>query len=162
MVFYPLLKPVRTAFFHLFSCTRASRTCGHPRPTDTWLHVVPTSWGGLNVVLQDAPEGFVHVAIHLSQYRGDPLAFRDDYFLLLLDSGGSTMYSLSQRFTISKSGSAASGGLPPTVATATVSGAPNPTMKFAATYGASGASRTSVSTILGVGVGVVCSLWGMA
>ena len=86
----------------------------------------------------------------------------DDYFVLLLDSGGSTMYSLSQRFTISKGGSPASGGLPSTVSTATVSGAPDPTMKFAATYGVSSASRTSMSATLCVGVGVICALWGVA
>jgi len=104
---------------------------------------IPTSWGGLNIVLQDTPEG-------------------NDYFILLLDSGGSTIYSLSQRFSISKGASPASNGLPSPVPTATVSGAPNPTMQFAATYGASSASRLSVSRALGVGVGVLCALWGVA
>jgi len=97
---------------------------------------IPTTWGGFNVVLQDAPEG-------------------DDYFVLLLDSSGSTMYSLSQRFTISSTASPASSPVPSPVASVTVSGAPNPTMKFAATYGVSSASRASASKL---SVTALCSL----
>jgi len=103
---------------------------------------IPTSWGGFNVVLQDTPPG-------------------DDYFILLLDSGDTTMYSLSSRFSISTTASAApaSSALPSPVATATVSGAPNPTMQFAATYGVSGAVKLSSSMGLALVSATLCAMW---
>lgn len=81
---------------------------------------------------------FKHIHPHVS-------TFRDDYFVVLLDSGGSTIYSLSNRFSISSSASAASAALTSPVATVTVSGAPNPTMAFAATFAVSSATRMVAS-----------------
>lgn len=86
-------------------------------------------------------------------------AHRDDYFILLLDSGGGLMYSLSQRFAISSTASPATKPLASPVATVTVSGAPNPTMQFAATYAASGASKLQSSKLTSIAIaGIVCVL----
>ncbi|KAF8305835.1 hypothetical protein DL93DRAFT_2045774, partial [Clavulina sp. PMI_390] len=79
---------------------------------------IPSTWLGLNVQLSGVPEG-------------------DDYFILLLDSAGGDMYSLSPRFSITSSGTAAPSALASPVATATATGSPNPTQGFFATFAAS-------------------------
>ncbi|KAH9031160.1 hypothetical protein EDB85DRAFT_1891277 [Lactarius pseudohatsudake] len=80
---------------------------------------VPSSTGGLNIALNSVPAG-------------------DDYFLLVLNSTHGIMYATSQPFSIVDSGSSNSSVQPiaskPTV---TVSGGPNPTAQFAATFGSS-------------------------
>jgi len=98
---------------------------------------VSTTWGSLNVALTDVPPG-------------------DDYFVLFLDSIHGNMYSISQRFTVLPAAAAASSittnsagktllapvASDPKASSVTVSGSPNPTAQFAATFaGTSGAGR---------------------
>jgi len=113
---------------------------------------VPTFWGAYNVVLKDTPPD-------------------DNYFLILLNSENSLVYSLSSRFRIFANGTAAASGASVSAGTATptatVSGAPNPTMLFAQTYDVSSATglrgRNSFFTwaagALGVGVVGVGGAW---
>ncbi|KAI0083104.1 hypothetical protein BDY19DRAFT_910848 [Irpex rosettiformis] len=75
---------------------------------------VPTAPGALNIFIQDLPQA-------------------DDYYLLFLNSTSGNMFGLSPKFSI---GSSANSTVTanPSVATVTVSGAPNPTVPFATTF----------------------------
>jgi len=79
---------------------------------------VPAASGGINLALNSVPPG-------------------DDYFLLFVNSTHGLMYGTSQQFSITSSGSGNTSAQPiskkPTV---TISGGPNPTAQFAATFGA--------------------------
>ncbi|KAI0799687.1 hypothetical protein BC629DRAFT_1497801 [Irpex lacteus] len=83
---------------------------------------VPTGPGSLNIFIQDLPQA-------------------DDYYLIFLNSTSGNMFGASPKFSI---GSSANGttATNPSVATVTVSGAPNPTVPFATTFpaAANGAS----------------------
>jgi len=106
-----------------------------------------TSSSSLNIYLQDIPAG-------------------DDYFLLFLNSTHGVMYATSPRFTILAASATVPSNLSTAAAianvpTATVSGAPNPTMAFATTFPAVANAATSAfgswregwtRSLLGVGV----------
>ncbi|KAK0485284.1 hypothetical protein EDD18DRAFT_704250 [Armillaria luteobubalina] len=94
----------------------------------------PSSPTSLNIYLEDVPTG-------------------DDYFVLLINSTHGVMHCLSPRFSIvnaTASASSASSSVTPdsSIATVTVSGAPDPTKGFVTTF----ASRAS-SVVWGVGRG---------
>jgi len=117
---------------------------------------VPTRWGSLNILLGDVPPG-------------------DDYYLIFLNVTHGLVYSISDQFTIlpassSSSNSSAEIAPDPSKPTVTVSGAPGPTMDFAATYGpqAAGAvslwdgladSRTTVTLASAIVTGLIAGVW---
>jgi hypothetical protein len=82
---------------------------------------VPTRWGSLNLLLGDVPPG-------------------DDYYFIFMNVTHGLVYSVSEQFTIlaassSSSNSSSEIAPDPSKPTVTISGAPGPTMSFAATYG---------------------------
>ena len=82
------------------------------------LSPVPAASGGINLALNSVPPG-------------------DDYFLLFVNSTHGLMYGTSQQFSITSSGSGNTSAQPiPKKPTVTISGGPNPTAQFAATFGA--------------------------
>ncbi|KZO91812.1 hypothetical protein CALVIDRAFT_567970 [Calocera viscosa TUFC12733] len=107
--------------------------------TDGLLFVaenVPISLGGLNINLDNVPDG-------------------DDYFMMFLDAQHGISWSTSQRFAI-----AGSNGTVPTtdgtVPTATISGSPNPTAGFSTVFAAvatSHARRMLAATFAGLSPG---------
>jgi len=78
---------------------------------------VPVSLGSLNV----------HI-------RGLPTA--DDYYVLFMNTSTGTTYSISNKFTITNSSSAANGGGTSNTPTASIEGAPSPTETWALTFDA--------------------------
>jgi hypothetical protein len=79
---------------------------------------VPAASGGINLALDSIPPG-------------------DDYFLLFVNSTHGVMYATSPQFSIISSGSGNTSAQPiPKKPTVTISGAPNPTAQFVATFGA--------------------------
>jgi hypothetical protein len=80
---------------------------------------IPSSSGGINLALDSVPAA-------------------DDYFLLFINSTHGMMYGTSPMFSIVDSGSSNSSAQPiPLKPTVTVSGGPNPTAQFVATFGSS-------------------------
>ncbi|KAN0130568.1 hypothetical protein V8E53_009820 [Lactarius tabidus] len=79
---------------------------------------IPAASGGINLALNSVPPG-------------------DDYFLLFVNSTHGVMYGTSPQFSITSAGSGnASTQLIAKQPTVTISGGPNPTAQFAATFGA--------------------------
>ncbi|KAI0267572.1 hypothetical protein BGY98DRAFT_903377, partial [Russula aff. rugulosa BPL654] len=76
---------------------------------------IPSSSGGINVVLNSVPSG-------------------DDYFLLFLNSTHGGLYANSPKFSIVDSGGNSTVKPLPSKPTITVSGGPNPTAQFATTF----------------------------
>lgn len=99
---------------------------------------VPVNAAGLPIILRDVPAG-------------------DDYYVTFINSTHGLMYSLSQRFTILPNSSGQSSSNPPfskrgkqTLATVTVSGAPNPTSGFAYTFAPTSGSPKMIKVTSGV------------
>jgi len=96
---------------------------------------VPISLGGLNIELDDVPNG-------------------DDYFLMFLDAQHGISWSTSSRFAIQ-----ASNGTTPSIdstkPTATIAGGPNPTADFGTTFAAAAndARRMLAKTFAGLSPG---------
>jgi len=117
---------------------------------------VPTKWGSLNLLLGEVPPG-------------------DDYYLIFLNVTHGLVYSISDQFTIlpadtSSANSSAQIAPDASKPTVTVTGAPGPTMLFAATYGpqAAGATalwgglsdgRTTMTLASALAISLVAGVW---
>ncbi|KAG8989153.1 hypothetical protein FRB95_003849 [Tulasnella sp. JGI-2019a] len=116
---------------------------------------VPTSWGSLNLLFGNVPPG-------------------DDYFLVFLNVTHGLVYSISPMFSIlpaavSSANTSAQIAPDPSKPTVTVTGAPGPTMSFAATFGpqADGAAalwsgladgRTTMILMTGIAISLVAGV----
>lgn len=78
---------------------------------------VPVSLGSLNVHIQDLPTA-------------------DDYYVIFMNTSTGITYSLSNKFTITNSSSAANGRGASNMPTASIEGAPSPTETWAMTFDA--------------------------
>ncbi|KAF8268482.1 hypothetical protein EI94DRAFT_1771571 [Lactarius quietus] len=102
------------------------------------LELTRVSTDGLILIARDIPASSGGINLALSSV---PVA--DDYFLLFLNSTHGIMYGTSLAFSIVNPGAGNTSVKPiPSKPTVTITGGPNPTAQFVATFGASsGAER---------------------
>jgi len=146
VILLPLAFAIGPSYFYITKPSKGDQwTQGEPHAA-TWVHAVdgidvvdvelgrtstsglllgarevPTRWGSLNLLLGDVPPG-------------------DDYYFIFMNVTHGLVYSISDQFTIlpassSSSNSSSEIAPDPSKPTVTISGAPGPTMSFAATYG---------------------------
>jgi len=109
---------------------------------------VPTSWGSLNLLLNDVPPG-------------------NDYYLVFLNVTHGLVYSISEKFTIlpstsTSANSSAQVAPNPTKPTVTITSGPGPLQTFEATFGPQAAGARSVTGSLADGRGVALMLSALA
>ncbi len=113
----------------------------------TSSRLVPTSGGGINVVLNSVPPG-------------------NDYFILFINSTHGGLYANSQKFSIVNSGGNSTAKPLPSKPTITVNGGPNPTARFGTTFALASSGirlwHPSPATLLSVGMMSLALLAGAA
>ncbi|KAG9000015.1 hypothetical protein FRB94_005698 [Tulasnella sp. JGI-2019a] len=138
---------------------------------------VPTSWGSLNLLFGNVPPGWVwrgRLICTITMLTLMLSSSSDDYFLVFLNVTHGLVYSISPMFSIlpaavSSANTSAQIAPDPSKPTVTVTGAPGPTMSFAATFGpqADGAAalwsgladgRTTMILMTGIAISLVAGV----